>query len=96
MIFQRSFAQALSATPNGTHVRYKLRGQPVNFFADGNVSSEIEWLAKRLTLEYTNEGLNVTSIAYRDASSGKFYCKLLSPYRALEFIYLDSMRGWIK
>ncbi|KAK3105881.1 hypothetical protein FSP39_007723 [Pinctada imbricata] len=89
-INKRSLESALLLAAPVTLTRYKLRGRAMNLYDDLNVQTEDEWLLKQLQLEEYNEGLNVTSVRYMNETDGEFYCKLMAPYRALEWVYLDS------
>ena len=57
------------------------------------------WLASQLQLQEGSTGLRVRSVKYNTAynpkhkdSSGLLFCSLLSPFRAMEWIYVDSLR----
>lgn len=62
-------------------------------------SNELAWLVSQLELVELSDGLHVQSQRYemtykpsQKDSSGLFYCSLLSPFRAMEWIYVDSLR----
>lgn len=60
----------------------------------------LSWATSSLGLEYGDSGeLTVTSYAFvvepddqEGKMAGTYHCKLLSPYRAMEWFYIDSMK----
>ncbi|GFN76819.1 hypothetical protein PoB_000332500 [Plakobranchus ocellatus] len=77
--------------------RYKNRGRPLTFKDDIVYHTGIQWLTAALALDEDDKGLSVQSVAlYVPMSSAVFpgmhYCKVLSPYRAMEWINVDSLR----
>lgn len=74
--------------------RYETRDYKINFKEDvqqvwgpGWVLSEIEFSSDGSTLNITSSSL-ITS----PSLGGAHYCKILSPFRAIEFFYVDSLR----
>ena len=83
--------------------RARTRNAPKMTFQDDIVERSLAiWAASSLKLTYGSEGqLDVTSYSYHtetnkdylmDKSCGNIYCKLLAPYRAMEWYYLDSLK----
>ena len=88
----------MNATSEESKARWRIRGSRNITFHDDIISgAQIEWVSSGLKLEYGDSpsSLDVTSYALKyDVSEkskkegGTFYCKLLSPYRALEWILI--------
>lgn len=82
--------------------RMQTRGIPnVTFHDDVEIPKEALWNLEPIDLDYEADGMHVTSYSYsepvdqRDKTKGGLYsCKLLSPYRAIEWIYVDSLRNY--
>lgn len=82
--------------------RWTERGARNITFHDDIISgSKLQWEASHLRLDYgkSDVSLEVTSnvLAYgvsdtSEKNSGTLCCKLLSPYRAMEWIYIDSLK----
>ncbi|XP_053384572.1 uncharacterized protein LOC123535953 [Mercenaria mercenaria] len=92
---------ALNASSALAHNRSIERRSPSITFNDDVISdSLLNWSVDSLDLQYgVNGSLKVTSYAYvvdPDDPSGKMagtrHCKLLSPYRAMEWFYIDSLK----
>ncbi|GFN84838.1 titin [Plakobranchus ocellatus] len=88
---------ALRSSIIAAQERYRKRGRPLTFKDDVVYESESQWLAASLALDEDDKGLSVQSVAlYVPMSSavfpGMYYCKVLSPYRAMEWINVDSLR----
>ena len=92
---------ALNASSALAHNRSVERNSPSITFHDDVISGNIlNWTVDSLNLRYgANGGLDVTSYALvvgPDDKSGKmvgtYHCKLLSPYRAMEWFYIDSLK----
>ncbi|XP_050408424.1 uncharacterized protein LOC126823559 [Patella vulgata] len=84
------------------------RGRAMLFAPDVAYGTGFQWVASGLKWVETTTSVTVTSTAlltkvdaFPAAFAGMHYCKLLSPYRAMEWIYVDSLRhkaqksGWI-
>lgn len=57
----------------------------------------MSWLFAKLELDYNTTGLTVTATRYKqpvskEIDSGQDDCTLLSPFRAMEWIYIDSLK----
>ncbi|XP_033635012.1 uncharacterized protein LOC117296280 [Asterias rubens] len=82
--------------------RYATQGRQMKFNSDIATFTGSSWLDEKLRLTYnTNGDVVVTSVSLLTSVSFPFqsiagmqYCKLLSPYRALEWIYVDSLRPY--
>ncbi|XP_052719460.1 uncharacterized protein LOC128191438 [Crassostrea angulata] len=79
--------------------RYARKGRQLILEEDMLTSNELAWLVSQLELVELSDGLHVQSQRYETTykpsqkdSSGLFYCSLLSPFRAMEWIYVDSLR----
>ncbi|GFO10049.1 hypothetical protein PoB_003655400 [Plakobranchus ocellatus] len=89
---------ALKNSTIAAQERYKSRGRPLTFKDDIVYGTGIKWLAAPLALDEDDKGLSVQSVGrYEPMSSAAFpgmyyYCKVLSPYRAMEWINVDSLR----
>ncbi|XP_072178676.1 uncharacterized protein [Diadema setosum] len=91
-INENALDYALSIAPDVVLQRMT-RGYDMIFQADIESSSEDEWLSTELDLTSLADGsLQVTSTSYFSEVEGVSYCKLLSPHRALEWLYVDSLR----
>lgn len=80
--------------------RYQAKGRPIKFLNDVNVSSKNHWNRAYLHLTYNNTGLFVGATRFHttetnpDSSiSGQDDCTLLSPYRVMEWIYIDALKN---
>ena len=79
--------------------RYDQVARYVRFQPDIECDSEIEWEHTPLKVEAVGQELHVTGISYKtrideDLSpyAGLYFCKLLPPERAMEWIYVDYVR----
>ncbi|CAL1535766.1 unnamed protein product [Lymnaea stagnalis] len=94
-----SFMTAYHTASERARNRYDNYHRGVLFEPDVIVDSEELWETTRLELVTKATTLHVTSTSYRTPNdetlgllSGLFFCKLLPPDRALEWIYVDSLR----
>ncbi|BFZ04862.1 hypothetical protein BsWGS_07901 [Bradybaena similaris] len=94
-----SFMTAYHTASEAARIRYDNHHRGVIFEPDIVTDSEVLWETTRLKLETVSRVLHVTSISYKTANdlslsqyAGLFFCKLLPPDRALEWIYVDSLR----
>ncbi|XP_072021307.1 uncharacterized protein [Amphiura filiformis] len=100
-INQEALRWALRRASSEARNRYITRGRDMLFGKDREANG-FKWLLFSLEYEYTAEGdLVVTSTSlYTDPDyltprlAGMYYCKLLSPYRAMEWIYVDSLKPY--
>ncbi|XP_067654983.1 uncharacterized protein [Haliotis asinina] len=92
---------AVSSSSLQAQHRYRTRAvRPVVLKNDTSMKTGMEWLPSKLQLTQTDHALEVTSPSLItpvdfiiSSLAGVFYCKLLSPYRAMEWIYVDSLRN---
>ncbi|XP_078596658.1 uncharacterized protein LOC144873281 [Branchiostoma floridae x Branchiostoma japonicum] len=96
---QMAFQIASTAASTVAMARYQHKGHQLTFADDEMKSTGSGWLSGALTFEDQGDGtVKVTSpalVTNLDAwfgFDGMHYCKLLSPFRALEYIYTDSLR----
>ncbi|XP_060075580.1 uncharacterized protein LOC132555248 [Ylistrum balloti] len=79
--------------------RFGKRGRPVVSEQDVVLPSVQTWLLQELLYEDDQDGVHVTSESYqvkydpsKASTTGLYFCKLLAPYRAMEWIYVDGLR----
>ncbi|KAL3841759.1 hypothetical protein ACJMK2_019861 [Sinanodonta woodiana] len=96
---QVAFAYVLANASTAAKIRFEQRGLPITFYPDNPITFEEDWIRSKLKLNYSEVGLYVTSYSHvtnvknqEDGMSGMHFCKLLSPYRAMEWIYIDSLK----
>ncbi|XP_012943546.1 uncharacterized protein LOC106014029 [Aplysia californica] len=94
-----SYMTAYHAATERARQRYDNYHRGIVFLPDVVTDSSVLWETMRLRVETRDSELQVTSISYKtdnDMSqsqySGLFFCKLLPPDKALEWIYVDSLR----
>lgn len=87
-----AFNLALSSATNEASDRYKLRGRSVVFENDLETKTYTEWLSTPLTTWENNDGLHVQAVSFLTPLEGMHYCKLMTPFRALEWVIIDSLR----
>ncbi|KAK3103629.1 hypothetical protein FSP39_020634 [Pinctada imbricata] len=97
-INQAAFQYAMSLSSTDAVRRYRASGRQLSFLDDRQTSNGPQWLMENLVLNYNSTGLTVLSPTLKtdlhvlfSSFAGQTYCKLLSPYRAMEYIYIDSM-----
>nr|XP_054752521.1 uncharacterized protein LOC129258240 [Lytechinus pictus] len=100
-INQAAFEYALNIAPEVVRNRYNTRGYAMEFAGDTPFSSLQDWETYG-ALEFTTllDGkLEVKSGSFStgnddptDPLAGVQYCTLMSPHRAMEWIYVDSLR----
>ncbi|KAK6191736.1 hypothetical protein SNE40_003342 [Patella caerulea] len=99
-INKAAWNQAMKSSSQVAVRRYQSRrGRAMLFAPDVSYGTGFQWVASGLKWEETATSVTVASAALLtkvDASpaafAGMHYCKLLSPYRAMEWIYVDSLR----
>ncbi|XP_052106401.1 uncharacterized protein LOC127738940 [Mytilus californianus] len=94
-INQDAFTLAFSKSSATAKSRYQSKGRPIKFLPDVNVTSKNSWNQYGdLQLNYNITGLFVQAKRYISTKpSGKDDdCTLLSPFRAMEWIYVDSLK----
>lgn len=94
-----SFMTAYHTASQKAQTRFDQIKRYVRFQPDIEVDSEIEWETTPLAVETIGHELHVTGISYRTRNSedlsqyaGLYFCKLLPPERAMEWIYVDFVR----
>ncbi|VDI66355.1 Hypothetical predicted protein [Mytilus galloprovincialis] len=99
-INQDAFTLAFSKSSRTAQSRYQAKGRPIKFLKDVNVSSKNHWNRAYLHLTYNTTGLFVGATRFHttetnpDSSiSGQDDCTLLSPYRVMEWIYIDALQN---
>eukprot|EP00057_Strongylocentrotus_purpuratus_P029501 XP_011683975.1 PREDICTED: uncharacterized protein LOC105447513 [Strongylocentrotus purpuratus] len=100
VINEEAYQYAYNAAPERVQSRYDSRGKQMVFRDDVNTSTGSQWVSSHVEYETQSDGsLEVTSgalytnVTFPVASlAGMYYCKLMSPYRALEWMYVDSLR----
>ena len=101
-INKKSFEWALNAVPSEVKARYLQYGIPYEFGDDtGPYNAGPLWIWHYMTYEMNKEKTaNVVHSPYMStpvdywlsSAAGFHYCKILSPARAIEWIYLDGLR----
>lgn len=96
---EAAFTLALKTASPAARKRYQGHGRTLFFNDDHLHASGLTWSTSSLDLRENDLGLYVTSQALQTALdafpslfAGMHYCKGLSPYRAMEWIYVDSLR----
>jgi hypothetical protein len=96
---------ALGRADPAVRRRFEREGEPMVMVDDVEAPIGItgpEWIAKELVFRRVNGAVAVQSWAFvvgdipvhsKYLPTGMHYCKLLSPARAMEWIYLDSLRS---
>ncbi|GFR88820.1 hypothetical protein ElyMa_002527400 [Elysia marginata] len=94
-----SFMTAYHTASERARTRFDQVERYVRFQPDIVVDSEIEWESTPLQVETIGRELHVTGISYKTRNdenlsqyAGLYFCKLLPPERAMEWIYVDFIR----
>ena len=79
--------------------RFDRKHRGVIFHDDLLTQSDKSWEESPLRVSTQGHELHVTGVSYKTPNSaalgeraGLFYCKMLPPDRAMEWIYVDSLR----
>lgn len=77
--------------------RYRARGRPIIFEDDKVYGYEIMWVWAHLNSWEEKDGLHIQAVSLIKSLSAMFnpgvhYCKVISPYRAMEWVNIDSFR----
>ncbi|XP_021370099.1 uncharacterized protein LOC110461120 isoform X2 [Mizuhopecten yessoensis] len=98
-INQAALQYALGQASPLAVTRYGKKGRPIIYEQDVALPSTQQWFLQELLYEDDRDGVHVTSESYhvpynsaKASTSGIFFCKLLAPYRAMEWIYVDGLR----
>ncbi|GFR86408.1 titin [Elysia marginata] len=83
---------ALKQSRPSAQYRYKNQGRPIILEDDDKKWFYFQWASKPLVLKEDARGLHVKAITFTDAKRGEHFCKVMSPYRAMEWINIDSLR----
>ena len=94
---QIAFHLALKNSTTEAQERYTKYGRPITFKDDIVYGTGFQWSTKSMGLEESDHGLLVQGVALVTSIKslmfpGMHYCKVLSPYRAMEWINVDSLR----
>ena len=95
---QAAFTLAYSKSSPTAQKRYSSRGRPIKFSDDVVITSGLKWNFATLHLTYNMTGLFVTATKHHQnvssisKNTGHDDCTLLSPFRAMEWIYIDSLK----
>ena len=81
---------ALAVSTDAARERYYSRGRPIIFEEDAMRGMNILWVPSPLQMWEDKDGLHVRSVAM--VTSTEHYCKVMSPYRAMEWVNIDSLR----
>ncbi|ESO97510.1 hypothetical protein LOTGIDRAFT_228186 [Lottia gigantea] len=107
--FQAAWSLALRNSSKLAVKRFQDRkARAMKFAKDQVFSTGIQWVLSSASWKETTSDVTFQSTAlvskvdaFPAAFAGMHYCKLLSPYRAMEWIYVDSLRkkahskGWL-
>ena len=92
------YAQKMA--PEKTAMRYVQKGKKLEMIADRNTYNGGLWIYEDIKYNDAGDHVEVSSFAYRMKAdfdikmfAGDHYCKLLTPFKALEWIYVDSQYG---
>ena len=94
---QLALVVALTLSDADAHERYLERGRPIIFEEDNVPWANFLWAPTPLEMWEEKDGLHVRSVAMVTHTSswrnpGVHYCKVLPPYRAMEWVNVDSLR----
>ncbi len=98
-LLQGSYLTAYNTASETARRRYDNKHRGVIFHTDMLVQSDLAWELSQLVVDVQQHELHVTAISYLTPNSeqfgeraGLYYCKILPPDRALQWIYVDSLR----
>ncbi|GFS10221.1 hypothetical protein ElyMa_003055700 [Elysia marginata] len=94
---QLAYQLALKNSTTEAQERYRRHGRLITFKDDLVYGTGFQWASQPLVIEESDKGLTVQGVALVTSMSSTFfpgmhYCKVLSPYRAMEWINVDSLR----
>ena len=90
---------ALALSGKTARERYETRGRPIIVEEDMMRTSNLVWAPTPLQMWEDEAGLHVKSVAMvtpitNFINAGAHYCKVMSPYRAMEWVNVDSLRPY--
>ena len=93
---QNALTLALSRSSTTARGRYLSRGSKMVMLPDLVTSDSDTWLGEKLDFRQSASNVSVRSAVYQSdtQTAGVQFCKVLSPYRAMEWIYVDSLRPY--
>ncbi|XP_030850071.1 uncharacterized protein LOC100889358 [Strongylocentrotus purpuratus] len=99
-INEAAFDYAFSMAPNVVKQRYNERGYSMEFMDDNELLTGQDWVDSTVefttlpdgTLQVASGSLYTHPNYPNEIYAGMQYCKLMSPHRAMEWIYVDSLR----
>ena len=88
---------ALNHSTKEARDRYKTRGKSIILEDDLSFSNRLLWAVSALDTWKNGQSLYVKSMAYSTPVTGSWnpgmlYCKLITPYRVMEWINIDSLK----
>ncbi|XP_071099229.1 uncharacterized protein [Haliotis cracherodii] len=94
-----SYLTAYNKASETARRRFDNSHKGIIFHTDMLVQSDLAWKLTQLLVEVKEHELHVTAISYMTPNldtlgerAGLYYCKILPPDRAIEWIYVDSLR----
>ena len=83
---------AFNHSSPSAQLRYLTYGTPLTFSDDHSIAYGISWLFSSLTSSPVSSPSYITEIDVPiEPWAGDHWCKVLSPFRAMEWIYVDSL-----
>ncbi|GFR81503.1 ATP-dependent helicase SGS1 [Elysia marginata] len=83
---------ALAQSSKESRQRYLASGRPIIFEKDSGLLANFMWKPSPLSMWQDVYGLHVKSVAM--VTKDYHYCKVLPPYRAMEWVNVDSLRAF--
>jgi len=97
-INQAAFDWALKTASKTARSNYNNKGEPMVMIADTIQGNGGLWIDEGLKMKETGSEFDVSGVAcpisednFVEMFQGMHYCKLLSPFRAMEWIYVDGL-----
>ena len=94
---EMAYKLALKISTPDAQARYRAQSRQITFKDDIVYGTGLQWSSQPLVIEESDAGLVVQGVALVTSVTSPFfpgmhYCKVLSPYRAMEWINVDSLR----
>jgi len=94
---QKAYDYAISAASSKSRSRFLQHGQPMSFGSTVYKGIGPQWVSTTLEMKDQTSSMLVTSAGLFTepgprAIDGNHYCKLLSPARAMEWVYVDGLK----